>query len=104
MDRIEKLKEFLRAEPDDPFVKHALALEYVKIGEVSTARRLFEEVLAKNPEAVGSYYQLGKLLEGMGEAQLAMEWYTKGMAAAKAAGERRSYNELQNAYDELSDD
>ena len=101
MDRIEKLKEFLLAEPDDPFVKHALALEYIKIGEVPAARRLLEEVLTKDPTAVGSYYQLGKLLEGMGEVRLAMEWYEKGMAAAKAAGERRAYNELQTAYEEL---
>ena len=101
MDRIEKLKEFLVTEPDDPFVKHALALEYIKIGEVPMARRLLEEVLTKDPGAVGSYYHLGKLLEGVGESALALEWYEKGMAAAKAAGEQRAYNELQNAYDEL---
>jgi Tfp pilus assembly protein PilF len=101
MDRIEKLKEFLLAEPDDPFIKHALALEYIKLGDVVTARRLFEEVLAKDPGAVGTYYQLGKLLEGLGETSLALEWYTRGMAAAKAAGEKRAYNELQNAYEEL---
>jgi tetratricopeptide (TPR) repeat protein len=101
MDRIEKLKEFLITEPDDPFVKHALALEYIKIGEVPAARRLFEEVLTKDPGAVGSYYHLGKLLESIGELQPAMEWYEKGMAAAKAAGEQRAYNELRSAYDEL---
>jgi tetratricopeptide (TPR) repeat protein len=101
MDRIGKLKEFLLAEPDDPFVRHALALEYMKIGEVAVARRLLEEVLTSHPEAVGSYYQLGKLLEGVGEVRLAMEWYEKGMVAAKTAGERRAYNELQTAYEEL---
>ena len=101
MNRIGKLMEFLQTEPDDPFVKHALALEYLKLGDVATARQLLEEVLAKDTTAVGSYYQLGKLLEGLGETQLAMEWYEKGMAAAKAAGERRAYNELQTAYDEL---
>jgi FimV-like protein len=102
MNRIEKLKEFLLAEPDDPFVKHALALEYIKIGETAAARELLEEVLTKDPGAVGSYYQLGRLLEGMGEVRLALQWYEKGMAAAKAAGERRAYNELQSAYDELA--
>jgi FimV-like protein len=101
MNRIEKLKEFLLAEPDDGFIKHALALEYMKIGDVAAARRLLEEVLTKDAGAVGSYYQLGKLLEGMGEVQLALEWYQKGMVAAKAAGERRAYNELQTAYEEL---
>lgn len=104
MDRIEKLKEMLVAEPDEPFLKHALALEYAKLGEVVMARRLLEEVLTVHPGAVGSYYQLGKLLEGLGEVALALDWYVKGMAAARAAGERRAFNELQTAYDELADD
>jgi Tfp pilus assembly protein PilF len=104
MDRIGKLKEFLLADPDDPFVKHALALEYQKLGELPTARRLWEEVLQKDPGAVGSYYHLGKLLEGVGEKTLAIAWYEKGMAAAKAAGERRAFNELQAAYDDLVDE
>jgi Tfp pilus assembly protein PilF len=101
MDRIEKLKEFLAKEPDDPFVKHALALEYWKAGDTGTARGLLEDVLARDVAAVGSYYQLGKLLETMGEPRLALGWYEKGMAAAKAAGEKRAYNELRAAYDDL---
>jgi len=102
MNRIEKLKEFLEKDPDDPFVRHALALEYVKLGDITTARRLWEQLLADDPAAVGSYYHLGKLLEGIGETAQALAWYEKGMAAAKAAGEKRAYNELQGAYDELS--
>jgi tetratricopeptide (TPR) repeat protein len=104
MDRIEKLKEFLLADPDDAFVKHALALEYSKLGDTLTARRLFEELLERDPGAVGSYYHLGKLLEEMGETALAISWYEKGMIAAKAAGEKRAYNELQAAYAELRDE
>ncbi|WP_188930598.1 tetratricopeptide repeat protein [Puia dinghuensis] len=104
MERIEKLKEFLLSDPNDSFVKHALALEYVKIGDVAEARRLFEELLANDPAAVGSYYHLGKLLEGIGESTLALSWYEKGMVAAKAAGEKRAYNELRAAYDELSEE
>jgi Tfp pilus assembly protein PilF len=102
MNRIEKLKEFLEKDPADSFVRHALALEYVKLGDVMTARRIWEELLAQDPAAVGSYYHLGKLLESLGEVEPALEWYRKGMEAAKAAGEKRAYNELQGAYDELS--
>ena len=32
MEKIEKLKSLLRDSPDDPFLKHALALEYIKMG------------------------------------------------------------------------
>ncbi|HXB94973.1 MAG TPA: tetratricopeptide repeat protein [Puia sp.] len=104
MDRIGKLKEFLSIDPDDPFIKHALALEYQKLGEFQTARSLWEELLQKDPGAVGSYYHLGKLLESLGERQLAIEWYEKGMAAAAASGERRALNELRAAYDDLADE
>jgi len=102
MNRIEKLKEFLEKDPMDSFVLHALALEYVKLGDVMAARRIWEQLLARDPAAVGSYYHLGKLLESSGEEEQALEWYRKGMEAAKAAGEKRAYNELQGAYDELS--
>jgi FimV-like protein len=103
MDRIEKLKEFLAADPHDSFVKHALAMEYLALGEEAMARRLLEEVLERDADAVGSYYQLGKLLERAGETALALQWYVKGMAAARAAGEKRAYSELQTAHDDLAD-
>ena len=65
MERIEKLKEFLQANPTDSFLQHALALEYIKKGNDEDARRLFEEILNREPGYVGSYYHLAKLLERM---------------------------------------
>ena len=102
MDRIAKLKEFLSVEPDDPFLQHALALECQKMGDLPEARRIWEQLLEKNPAAVGSYYHLGRLLESIGQTALAIGWFEKGMEVAKAAGERRAYNELAAAYDELA--
>ena len=101
MERIEKLKEFLRASPTDSFLQHALALEYIKIGEDSSARVLFEEILTRDPDYIGSYYHLAKLLERTGEQEMAILWYEKGMTAAKKSGDQHAYNELQMAYEEL---
>ncbi|HTR28476.1 MAG TPA: hypothetical protein VMH27_04355 [Puia sp.] len=103
LDRIQKLNEYLAADPRDSFVRHALAMEYLSRGDEATARRLLEEVLAQDAGAVGSYYQLGKLLERAGETALALHWYEKGIAAARAAGETRAFNELQAAYEDLAD-
>jgi Tfp pilus assembly protein PilF len=103
MERIDKLKTFLQASPNDAFLKHALALEYVKLGDEAGARKLFEEILTHDPGYVGSYYHLGKLLERTGERALALEWYEKGLVAAKAAGDRHAYGELQGALDEAMD-
>jgi Tfp pilus assembly protein PilF len=102
MERIEKLKEYLLATPNDPFLEHALALEYIKAGQDAEARQLFEELLRRDPNYVGSYYHLAKLLERTGEQSLAIEWYEKGMEAAKAAGNKHAYGELRSAYEELS--
>ena len=101
MDRIEKIKEFLVASPTDNFLRHALALEYCKAGREQEARELFEAILGGSPDYVGSYYHLAKLLEKMDEIPLAIEWYEKGMAVAKTAGDNHSYNELQAAYEDL---
>lgn len=103
MERIEKLKQFLADSPRDSFVKHALALEYVKIGQEAAARSLWEEVLEHEPGYIGSYYHLGKLLERTGEKELAAAWYEKGMAAAKAAKDGHAYNELHAVYEDLVD-
>ena len=101
MDRVKKLLEFLQASPGDNFLKHALALEYIKAGNTASARTLFEDILTSTPDYIGSYYHLAKLLEQMGEKELAISWYEKGMAAAKKAGDNHAYNELQNAYEDL---
>lgn len=101
MDRIDKLKEYLKASPNDSFLQHALALEYIKEGDDAEAKKLFLNILANDGKYVGSYYHLAKLLERTGENDAAIEWYEKGMAVAKEAGDHHSYNELQAAYEDL---
>lgn len=103
MDRIEKLNAFLEQNPADSFVQHALALEYIKLGREEEARALFEAILSRDENYIGSYYHLAKLLERTGENETALQTYEKGMVRAKAAGDNHAYNELQMAYDDLAD-
>jgi tetratricopeptide (TPR) repeat protein len=103
MSRIEKLLEFLRATPNDSFLQHALALEYVKTGDDAAARNLFEAILKREPGYTGSYYHLGKLLERNGDAAGAIEVYKTGMAETRKADDRHAYNELRAALEELED-
>jgi Tfp pilus assembly protein PilF len=100
VERIEKIKEYLKNTPEDSFLRHALALEYVKLGDDAQARLLFEAVLAHEPSYIGSYYHLGKLLERGSDISAAVLWYQKGMAAAKAAGDTHAFNELRAACEE----
>lgn len=101
MERIEKLKEFLQANPKDSFVQHALALEYIKQGNDADAKILFENILNNEPGYVGSYYHLAKLLERIGDPKTAIAICEKGMEEAKKAGDQLAYNELRGIYDDL---
>ena len=102
MDRVEQLRRFLQESPNDSFLKHALALEHVKLGDDTTAKQLFEELLAADPGYVGSYYHLGKLCERIDDTDAAIAWYEKGMQVAKEKGEQHAYGELRGALEELT--
>lgn len=101
MERISKLKELLASNPDDSFLQHALALEYIKTGNDVEAKNLFENILDHEPGYIGSYYHLAKLLERAGDNESAIKWFEKGMEEAKKAGDTHAYNELKSAYEEL---
>lgn len=102
MDRILKLKEYLSVNPMDSFLQHALALEYIKLGNDEDARVLFEEILNREPGYIGSYYHLAKLFERMEETDKAIEVYVKGMEEAKKVSDNHAFGELRGAYEELT--
>lgn len=91
----------LAQQPTDAFLNHALALEEIKLGNDSSARSLFESILQREPDYIGSYYHLGKLLERQGDESAAIEVYERGMEAAKKRGDHHALNELRGAYDNL---
>lgn len=104
MDRVQQLKAFLLLQPKDAFLQHALALEMIKFGDDISARSLFEGILDAQPNYVGSYYHLAKLLERLGVTNDAIAIYEKGMQVAKEIGDKHAFAELQAAHDDLIDE
>ena len=102
INRIEKILEFLQQTPNDNFLRHALALEYIKQGDDTKAQQLFENILNASPDYVGSYYHLGKLLERNNKTTQAIACYEKGMNIAKSVNDNHAYTELQAAYEDLA--
>jgi len=102
MDRIEKITTMLAENPKDSFLCHALALEYIKLGNDQDARKLFESIVENEPGYIGTYYHLAKLLERIGETDKAIQIYKKGMEEAKKAGDDHSLSELRSAFEELT--
>ena len=102
MDRVVKIKEMLVENPKDSFLCHALALEYIRMGNDDDARKLFESILENEPGYIGTYYHLAKLLERIGETDKAIKVYEKGMEEAKKVGDDHSLSELRSAFEELT--
>jgi Tfp pilus assembly protein PilF len=102
-ERIRQLETFLQQSPDDCFLNHALALEYIKLGDDEEAQRLFRKNLSQDPAYVATYYHLGKLLERLDAAEEAAALYEKGMEQARAVGDMHAYRELQAAFEDLTE-
>ena len=103
MDRIARLRDMLAAQPTDSFLQHALALEYIKLGNDEEALKLFIALLRNEPDYVGSYYHLGKLYERLGRSEDAIESYEQGIAVAAKLKDNHARIELQQALNELTD-
>jgi tetratricopeptide (TPR) repeat protein len=101
MDRIEKLKNFLSQSPNDSFLTHALGLEYFKLGNTAEALFYFESNRKNQPQYVGTYYHLGKLLESLNNTEEAAKVYDEGLEIAKAQNDMHAFNELRAAADDL---
>ena len=103
MNRIEKLKEYMKTADTDSFLQHALALEYIKIGNYEEARLLFNIILKREPSYLGSYYHLGKTLEQLGDYSKAIRVYKRGMEVAEEQEDAHAYRELQAAHEDAED-
>ena len=100
-NKVEQILDFLKSKPGDGFLTHALALEYIKLGEKKKARATFETLLKEKPEYVGSYYHLAGLIAEEGDTKTAISWYEKGIETARKKGDMHALRELQNALNEL---
>ena len=103
MSRIQQLQQMLKDEPHDSFLNYALALEFAKENDVPKALAIIEEVLQRDENYLGAYYQLGKFYEQVDDAEKAIVIYQKGIDIAKAQNNRKAQGELNEALWMLED-
>ncbi|MNE26000.1 Tetratricopeptide repeat protein [compost metagenome] len=95
--RLEQLKQYLLNEPDDSFLKYAIATEYIKLEQLDEALNYFTELVTTDENYVGTYYHLGKLYEKLNKKDDAESTYKKGLMIARKAGNMHAASELQQA-------
>ncbi len=99
--RLETLRDFVAANPNDSFVRYGLAQEYLKLDQVEKAIAEFQELLRLNPNYVAAYYHAGQALQKLGRTEDARRIYSQGIEAADRAGDLHAKSELQAALDLL---
>lgn len=97
-NRLQKLLDFIENEPNDPFLKYALATEYLNANEPDKALNYYEDLVQNHPDYVGTYYHLGKLYEALDRKDDAIKTYQSGMTIARTARDNHAFSELQAVY------
>ena len=100
MNRLAKLLEFIQNEPNDEFLKYALATEYLRLNETDKALSYYEDLVNNHPNYTGTYYHLGKLYEALNRKPDAINIYEKGMQITKEKRDNHAFSELQAVYRE----
>ena len=104
VNRLEKLLEFIDKEPNDPFLKYALATEYLRLNNQHEALKFYIDVVQNHEDYVGTYYHLGKLYELREEQELALKTYQKGMSVATKIKDNHALSELMGVFNSLRDE
>ena len=98
--RLQKLLEYLKEDPNDPFTLYAIATEFVQ-SSPGKAREYFDQLLLHHPDYLATYYHAAKLYSDLGNAEKAKEIFLKGIEIARVQENSLALRELQNAYNEF---
>ena len=71
-NRIQLLRQYIEEEPGDPFNVYALAMEFLE-EEPEQARVLFDQLLAKHPDYLATYYHAASLYAEAGDRDKAAQ-------------------------------
>jgi predicted Zn-dependent protease len=92
-----KIEAMLAAEPQDQFLRYALAMELQKDGEHERSLQELQYLMAQSPPMVPAFFMAGQLLVRLGRVEEARQVLRTGIEEARrqkhfhAAGEMSEY-------------
>jgi Tfp pilus assembly protein PilF len=97
LERIELLKGYCKAEPDNPFNFYALALEYRELDKPAAAE-LFDFVLSTFPNYLPVFFPAAHFFYEEGSLQKAKQVFESALVLAHDLQDEKAKKELANAY------
>src|SRR5438128_2084833 len=93
--RRQQIEALLADDPNDPFLRYGLAMEYASASDDAGAVDRFAELFAIDPDYVPAYLQVGQALTRLGRTQEARDAYARGIGAARRQGDAHAAEEMQ---------
>jgi predicted Zn-dependent protease len=101
MSRLDQLLKMLEAEPQDTFLRYAVAMEYRSLGEPAPATQHFLRLVGQQPPHVPSFFMYGQLLAETGEVEQARAVLRDGIEQARAQGDAHAAGEMSQFLADL---
>lgn len=99
--RKEQIEAMLRDDPDDPFLRYGLAMEYVSLGDDAEGVRQFGTLRKTHPDYVPAFLQEAQALMRLGRFAEAASILQAGIQVARAKGETHAAEEMAGFLDQL---
>jgi tetratricopeptide (TPR) repeat protein len=103
VSRVETLKKFIQARPNDPFPRYGLAQEYKNAGQLAEARAEFDALMREHPDYTATYLHAGNVLIALGERAEARAVFERGVEACRRRGDGHAMSELAGALSSLDE-
>jgi thioredoxin-like negative regulator of GroEL len=102
MSRRQKLEAMLADSPDDTFLQYALAMQCAADGDDPGAAERMAALLENDPHYVPAYFQLAQIVVRSGETDRARQLLTRGIEAARRAGDDHAEGEMRGFLEQLT--
>ena len=101
MSRREQLESMLAEEPQDTFLRYALAMELKNEEEFERSELLFRELMRDEPPYVPAFFMLGQQLVGQDDLDDAKAVLQHGIKQAQQQGDLHAAGEMTELLQSL---
>jgi len=101
--RLETIKKWLVERPEDALVRHALAMEHARLGDVSAALACWQELRIQQADYLPLYYPAAKLAMENDNEGLSRELVQHGITIARNQQDKKTEAELISLQQQLDE-
>lgn len=101
ISRREKIESMLASEPQDVFLRYALAMEMEKVGEIQPALELHAELISEQPPHIASFFRSAQIQAQANQIESARTFLRDGIESARACGDHHAAAEMGEMLAEL---